>query len=273
MSPNVSVEENWEPEPELRDMPPRRIERTDEPDLNLPSLPIWLGLGGALMILAIILFVVGHGKPLFTVPGILFLLTGFGCAVLGPYNANRHKQRCEHLVTNGVPKMVRVITSDNLAGSVYKRNVRYQYIDLNGDVKHRDVNIDDRLLPKRIPANMTAVMDVNTGDTELYLALPIRAVAKTVVATPVVIPTAASTSAYNNATATPNPTPVTTATAKVATEKMATMSSESITSSEEAIDDMGDMDDLEAAMIKTTRKSTRKIAKSEEEKKSEEVYE
>jgi hypothetical protein len=268
MSPNVSVEEDWSPEPELRDMPPRRIERTDEPDLNLPSVPFWVGLGSLFMVIGIVLLATAHGKLLFTIPGILSFLTGVGCAILGPYNASRHQQRCEYLVTNGVPKMVRVITSDNLAGSPYKRSVRYQYIDLNGDVKHKDVNIDDRLLPKRIPANMTAVMDMNTGDIELYLALPHRAVSKTVVATPVVIPATTATTPTTPATlsiptvATTNTVSVKTTGAKEAAEKMATMASTSVLEVAEI---------TEETVTKTPRKRTTK--KDADEKKTEEVYE
>jgi hypothetical protein len=254
MSPNVSIEEDWSPEPELRDMPPRRTERTDEPDLNLPSVPFWVGLGSLLMVIGIVFFVIARGSVIFNILGILSFLTGFGCAALGTYNANRHKQRCEYLVTNGVPKMVRVITSDNLAGSPYKRSVRYQYIDLNGDVKHKDVNIDDRLLPKRIPANMTAVMDMNTGDIELYLALPHRAVAKTVTINPVVVPTTPAVT-----------TPVTpahtvqTVVAKEATEKMATMASTTVSEVTEEV------------ATRTSRKQPTK--KEADEKKTEEVYE
>jgi hypothetical protein len=269
MSPNVSVEEDWAPEPELRDMPPRRIERTDEPDLNLPSVPFWAGLGGLLMVTGIVLLALAHGKLLFTIPGILLFLTGIGCAILGPYNANRHRQRCEYLVTNGVPKMVRVITSDNLAGSPYKRSVRYQYIDLNGDVKHKDVNIDDRLLPKRIPANMTAVMDMNTGDIELYQALPHRAVAKTITITPVVVPTTATATTPTTlpTMATPTAIPATTASvktagAKEAAEKMATMANTTVSETSEM---------AEEAVTKTPRKRATK--KDTDEKKTEEVYE
>jgi hypothetical protein len=268
MSPTISVDENWAPEPELRDMPPRRIQSTDEPDLNLPSVPFWAGLGGLFIVIAIVLFAISHGKPLFTVPGIILLLTGVGCAILGPYNANRHKQRCEHLVTNGVPVMVRVITSDNLAGSVYKRNVRYQYADLGGDVKHKDVNIDDRLLPKRIPANMTAVMDMSTGDIELYQALPYRAVAKTVTIPSTTIATAAPTTptptTLPTISTTTGVTPVTasvqTAGAKEAVEKMATMTSTPTTEVTEAAEEA----------VATTRKTAKKAT---EEKKAEEVYE
>ena len=281
MSPNVSVEENWAPEPELMDMPPRRIQVTSEPDLNLPLVPFWVALGAGLIVLGIVLLATSHGRPLFTVPGILIFLTGVGCAILGPVQASRHKQRCEYLVTNGVPKMVRVITSDNLAGSVYKRNVRYQYIDLNGDIQHRDVNIDDRLLPKRIPANMTAVMDVNTGDIELYLALPFRAVQKTALATPVTIPTPVQSPAVPTATALPSirTTPVATPTTvaiqnqeaiEVKNEKMVTMAN--VPDAPVNVVNENMLEPERASKPKSTRKTTKKEIGEKSEKK-EEVYE
>jgi hypothetical protein len=274
MSPNVTIEENWEPEPELKDMPPRRIQPTGEPDLNLPSVPFWVGLGLLLIVVGIVLFTISHGRSLITVPGILLFLTGVGCAILGPANASRHKQRCEHLVTNGVPRMVRIITSENLAGSPYKRSVTYQYIDMNGDVKHKSVNVDDRLLPKRIPSNVTAVIDINTGDIELYCALPHRAVSKTVVATPVAIPTApvtAPTATTPKTVALPNTAPaatVPTATTEPAPAKTAPVKTAGAKTAEENMAALAN-----TPVPETKPKTTRKTAKKDGDEKKEEVYE
>lgn len=88
--------------------------------------------------------------------------------------------RSEHLVTNGAPVMARLLSADNLNGDTYARSVKYQVSLPGGELGHREVNVDDRVLPKRIPSNVTALMDMSSGDVELYVALPFRAVAKAV---------------------------------------------------------------------------------------------
>jgi hypothetical protein len=46
-----------------------------------------------------------------------------------------------------------------------------------GDLVRREANADERALPKRIPANVTALLDLRTSEVELYCALPFRAIA------------------------------------------------------------------------------------------------
>jgi hypothetical protein len=84
--------------------------------------------------------------------------------------------RAEHLVSYGVPVIARILSADNLTGdSTYARLVKYQVVMPGGEMAHRTVNADERLLPSRVPADATALMDVSTSEVELYCALPVKA--------------------------------------------------------------------------------------------------
>ena len=181
MGPNIAVEENWTPEPELYDRPPRRVIAADYPDLNGVNMPLVLGLGAVFLIGGAGLFIAGLAthKALMIVGGLF--LTGLGIAdvVIFPARQKQHLERAEHLVTNGVPVAARLLSAEPLNGSPSARALKYQVPGKEDTVVHREVNADDSTLPKRIPCNVTALMDMNSGDAELYLALPFRAVART----------------------------------------------------------------------------------------------
>jgi hypothetical protein len=82
------------------------------------------------------------------------------------------------LVRDGQPIMARIVSASNLTGdSVHGRSVTYLVTLPGGEVARREVNADERALPKGIPGNVTALLDpANTNDVELYCALPLRAV-------------------------------------------------------------------------------------------------
>ena len=176
-----TIEESWTAEPELADKPPRRIMLSEYPDLNQVNVMVYYALGGVLAAFGLVLFVLGlSGKNmLFIFGGIVLAGGGTALLVLVPQKQKQHLARAEHLVMNGIPVAARVLSSDNLTGdSTYGRAVKYQVTIPGGDMVHRSVNADERALPKRVPGNTTALIDINTGDVELYCALPFRAVAK-----------------------------------------------------------------------------------------------
>lgn len=192
MGPNIAIEENWTPEPELFDRPPRRVVASDYPDLNGVNLPLFLGIGAVLLIAGVGLFVSGLAKGAGGMigGGLTLTLLGVAGVVFFPIRQKQHVERAEHLVTNGVPVVARLISAEPLNGSATARALKYQITGKDGDIVHREVNADDSALPKRVPCQITALMDMASGDAELYLALPFRAVARTgaaaVAQTPVV---------------------------------------------------------------------------------------
>lgn len=194
MSMNVNIEEAWMPEPELMESVPRRVAAFDDyPDLNRPNVPVMAGISGVLLLGGFVLFLLALLRKGGSLPiGLVLILVGVAGLVYFPYRLRMHLQRAEALVERGTPVMARILSADNLNGDTYARSVKYQITVPGGELVHREVNADDRTLPKRIPANVTAVMDLQSGDAELYLALPFRAVRKTQTApapAPVVPPT------------------------------------------------------------------------------------
>lgn len=180
MSMNVNVDDAWVPEPELLEAAPRRIVSfEDVPDRNRPNVLVLGGVSGLLLVVGFGLFVVAITKHSFNaVLGLPLVLAGIAGLVYFPMRLRQHLARTEHLVTNGAPVMARILSADNLNGDTYARSVKYQVSLPGGDLDHREVNVDDRVLPKRIPSNVTALMDLKSGDVELYIALPFRAVPK-----------------------------------------------------------------------------------------------
>ena len=183
MSMNVNVDDAWVPEPELLEPAPRRfVSFTDYPDRNRPNAPLYTGIAGASLVIGFFLYLrfvsnqSGGSLPL-SIPLMVFGALGL---VYFPFRLRQYQMRVEHLITNGAPVMARILSADNLNGDTYARSVKYQVSLPGGDMGHREVNVDDRVLPKRIPSNVTAVMDLNSGDVELYIALPLRAISKTV---------------------------------------------------------------------------------------------
>ena len=183
--PQNTVQESWEPEPELRDKPPRRITPADYPDLNQTNLTLFYAIGGVLLLVGLVLFFMGlTGKGIgFTLGGVVLALGGTAAFVVFPQKQRAHLARAENLVTNGIPVVARVLSSENLTGdSTYGRAVKYQVTLPGGEMAHRTTNADERALPKRVPGDTTALIDVASGDVELYCALPFRAVPKNPVA-------------------------------------------------------------------------------------------
>lgn len=181
-----AAEDVWMPEPELREPTPRRVVPSEYPDLNRPNVVLLCTIGAVAVVIGIVLFVLGiSGKnSLFTIAGVVLCLGGGAVLAIFPQKQKAHLTRAEHLVMNGVPVMARILGANNMTGdSTHGRSVKYQVTLPGGDLAHRDVNADDRALPRRIPCNATALLDVKTGDAELYCALPFRAVPKTSPAT------------------------------------------------------------------------------------------
>ena len=175
------VEEPWSPEPELRDAPPRRTRESEFPDLNAPNVLAYMIAGAVLQIGGVGLMIWGMAslKMILLLPGVLALVLG-GFALWTPgQQAQKKKARAERLVRGGLPVMARVVGATNLTGdSVHGRVVSYIVTLPGGDVVHRQVNADERVLPKRIPSNVTALLDMETSDVELYCALPLRAISR-----------------------------------------------------------------------------------------------
>lgn len=188
---STPIEEPWSPEPELRDFPPRRLKPSEYPDLNVPNVKIYTIAGIALLVVGLVLLVLGlaRGQVALDLVGIVALVAGGGAMVLAPRKAVQVTERAERLVGTGQPVMARILSADNLTGdSVHGRSVKYQVTLPGGEIVHRDVNVDERALPKRLPANVTALMDMRTSDVELYCALPFRAIPKNPVPQPAAQP-------------------------------------------------------------------------------------
>lgn len=195
MAMNINVDDAWVPELELMDAAPRRIIAfEDYPDRNRPNVLLLTGVAGVLLAVGFALFGLAITKRGGSIPlSIPLLLAGIAGLVYFPMKLRQHLARAEHLVTNGAPVMARLLSADNLNGDTYARSVKYQVSLPGGELAHRDVNVDDRVLPKRIPSSATALMDFSSGDVELYIALPFRAVAKSAprdLVAPVVAPVA-----------------------------------------------------------------------------------
>jgi hypothetical protein len=186
--PNNVVDGGWTAEPELKEMPPRRlVAYEDYPDLNKPNLTAMLGIAGAATAGGLILLIIGlAGKNvMLSILGVVLALAGVGLGVFFQNKARSHISRAEHLVTTGMPVMARILSTDNLTGSsTYGRTVKYQVAVPGGEMIHKEVAADERVLPKRIPSDATALIDMQSGDVELYCVLPFRAISKTAVATP-----------------------------------------------------------------------------------------
>lgn len=180
---STAVDEAWSPEPELREPAPRRVTESPFPDLNRPNVVLFCSLGAVAVAVGIIFFVLGmssRDKNVLPIAGgaVLALVGGLVLAIF-PQKLRGHLSRAENLVMNGVPIIARVVSVTNMTGdSVNGRSVKYQVSMPGGDMVHRDVNADDRALPKRIPGNVTALVDMRSNDVEIYCALPYRAVSK-----------------------------------------------------------------------------------------------
>jgi hypothetical protein len=179
---NVKIEDNWTIEPELGDTPPRRVLPSDYPDHNQPPTTHLYAVAGLLLLGGFVLFILGlNGQGgMFIGLGIVLILLSLGAGYWVSQMGNKHLARTRYLAENGIPVMARILASDNMGteGGT-KRLVRYQVQLPGGEMAHRQVHCDDRALPRRIPASVTALWDADSGDVELYCALPFKVVPKT----------------------------------------------------------------------------------------------
>lgn len=165
---------------------PRRYAPSPYPDMNQPNAPILLGLGGAFLVVGMILFFVasdsatGVGDLPYIFGGVVFAVAGAFMVSSFPARMRQHRDRAANLIENGAPVMARIVKVENATGdSEYGRMVTYM-ITLPGqnEETRREVKADDRVLPKTIPGPCTALLDFRTSDIELYCALPFVAVSK-----------------------------------------------------------------------------------------------
>ncbi|MFM7321008.1 MAG: hypothetical protein ACKO5K_05720 [Armatimonadota bacterium] len=189
---SVNFNEQWVPEPELRELPPRRTVASDYPDHNRPNSVFLAMIAAAVLVAGLSVFVVGlaQGKSNLTVIGIALAVAGLGGIVYFPYRTRQYVARVLHLTGYGVPTLARILSAENISpDNVYGRRIIFQVTHpISGEILHKNTNADDRALPKVIPANVTALFDTESGDFELYCALPYRAIPKM---TPVAKPAAA----------------------------------------------------------------------------------
>lgn len=182
---SVNIEEQWVPEPELREMPPRRFVRSDFPDHNRPNVVLFTSVSGAILVAGLLFFFFGlsGGRALMVWGGLGMSVVGLAGVLFFPFRARQHDARVERLVCYGIPAAARLLSADNISpDNVFGRSIRYQVSHpLTGEVIHRQANADDRALPKRIPSNVTALVDSESGEVDLYCVLPYRAIAKAVV--------------------------------------------------------------------------------------------
>lgn len=179
---STSVQDAWTPEPELREPAPRRMRPSEYPDLTAPNVGVATAVGGALLVGGLGLLVYGlSGGAFFLILGIVMGIAGVAALIVPKSRAAQAKERAERLVREGQPIMARIVTTTNLTGNSEYGRIATYIVSLPGgdDPIRRDVSVDDRALPKSIPANVTALMDAGSGDVELYCALPFRAVTRT----------------------------------------------------------------------------------------------
>lgn len=179
---STTVEEPWSPEPELREPTPRRLRPTDYPDYNTPNVTLFRIVGGLLLLGGVALLALGLARfgSASVVIGVIAALLGAAALTVPGRKAAQARARAERLVQHGQPVMARIVSAENLTGdSIHGRTATYMMTLPGGESIRRYVNVDERALPKRIPGNVTALIDpANTNDVELYCALPFRAVAR-----------------------------------------------------------------------------------------------
>ena len=193
---SVNFNEQWVPEPELRELPPRRTIASEFPDHNRPNSVFLAMISAAVLVVGLSVFVVGlaQGKSNLTLIGIALALVGVAGILFFPYRTRQYATRVEHLAGYGVPTLARILSAENISpDNVYGRRIIFQVTHpISGEILHKTTNADDRALPKVIPANVTALFDTESGDFELYCALPFRAISKKVQIAPNPVPPTAA---------------------------------------------------------------------------------
>lgn len=179
---SVTAEESWAVEPELRDQPPRRITAADRVDYNQPPTRMVTILSVAIILIGVSLFFVALLQKQWTLMygGIPCTLLGLLGIILVPAHGAAYATKVTRLVEFGIPVPARLLAIENrgVEGGI-QRFVKFQYqVPGVDEPRHGDSVVEYSALPKTIPSLVTALVDPETNACELYMALPIMAVAK-----------------------------------------------------------------------------------------------
>lgn len=179
---SVSTEEAWIVEPELKDRPPRRVAAADRIDYNKPSTQVLTIASGAIIVTGLALFAAGlvMKQTLLVVAGVVVALAGVAGIVLFPGKGKAYETKVNRLVEVGIPVPARLLAVENRGTEGgNQRFVKFQYqVPGQDEPRHGDTLVDYNALPKTIPSTVTALVDPETYDCELYIALPVKAIAK-----------------------------------------------------------------------------------------------
>lgn len=179
---SVSTEEAWIVEPELKDRPPRRVAAADRIDYNKPSTQVLTIASGAIIITGLALFAAGlvMKQTLLVIAGVVVALAGVAGIVVFPGKGKAYETKVNRLVEVGIPVPARLLAAENRGTEGgNQRFVKFQYqVPGQDEPRHGDTLVDYNALPKTIPSTVTALVDPETYDCELYIALPVKAIAK-----------------------------------------------------------------------------------------------
>lgn len=179
---SVSTEEAWNVEPELKDRPPRRVAAADRVDYNKPSTQVLTMASGAVIILGLGLFAAGlvMKQTALILTGVVVALAGIAGIVVFPGKGKAYETKVNRLVEVGIPVPARLLAAENRGTEGgNQRFVKFQYqIPGQDEPRHGDTFVDYHALPKTIPSTVTALVDPETNECELYIALPVKAIAK-----------------------------------------------------------------------------------------------
>lgn len=179
---SVSTEEAWIVEPELKDRPPRRVATADRVDYNKPSTQALTISSGAVIVVGLALFAAGlvMKQTVLIIAGVAVALAGIAGIVIFPGKGKAYEAKVNRLVEVGIPVPARLLAAENRGTEGgNQRFVKFQYqVPGQDEPRHGDTFVDYHELPKTIPSTVTALVDPETYECELYIALPVKAIAK-----------------------------------------------------------------------------------------------
>jgi hypothetical protein len=179
---SVSTEEAWIVEPELKDRPPRRVAAANRVDYNKPSTQALTISSGAVIVTGLALFAAGlvMKQAALIVVGVVVALAGITGIVIFPAKGKAYETKVNRLVEFGIPVPARLLAAENRGTEGgNQRFVKFQYqVPGQDEPRHGDSFVDYHALPKTIPSTVTALVDPETSECELYIALPVVAIAK-----------------------------------------------------------------------------------------------
>jgi hypothetical protein len=179
---SVSTEEAWIVEPELKDRPPRRVAAANRVDYNKPSTKALTISSGAVIVTGLALFAAGlvMKQAALIVVGVVVALAGITGIVIFPAKGKAYETKVNRLVEFGIPVPARLLAAENRGTEGgNQRFVKFQYqVPGQDEPRHGDSFVDYHALPKTIPSTVTALVDPETSECELYIALPVVAIAK-----------------------------------------------------------------------------------------------